>query len=138
MKRLIVSIKDVKLGEFLGLSLVKNVDEAHRHFLALLEQPSSRLNTHPTDYQMWRLGDMDTETGVVNPGIPGDLTPYTEVGVFLRDRELVKGELSLTPVEREQILAQRAADEEMESARKDREKKRSPGKQGNGTFRLEA
>lgn len=123
MKRLIVSIKDVKLGEFLGLSIVKNVEEAHRHFLEMLNAPSSRLNAYPADYQMWRLGDLDTETGVINAGIPGDLTPYSEVGVFLRDRELVGQELKLSEVERKQILSQREADQEMEKARLQRKGK---------------
>lgn len=138
MKRLIVSIKDTKLGEFLGVSLVKNVDEAQRHFMVLLEQKGSMMNVHPNDYQMWRLGEIDTETGVLVGGIPGDMTPYTEIGVFLRDRELVRHELQLSDVERKQILDQRAADQEMEDARLSRETSRLPKNGKKPTFKLEA
>lgn len=88
MKRLIVSIRDVKLGEYLGLSLTKNTAETQRHFMTLVTQDGNAINKFPRDYQVHIVGTFDTELGaLMSPQNVEDVTPYCEVDIALQVRD---------------------------------------------------
>lgn len=88
MKRLMVSIRDVKVGEYLGITLTKNTAEAQRHFLTLVNHEGAILNKFPRDYQLHIVGTFDTELGACCPGINvEDITPYCEVDLALQVRD---------------------------------------------------
>lgn len=88
MKKTIVSIRDVKTGEYLSLVLVKNHLEAKRAFLGLVHEPKSPLYRFPRDYHLHVIGEFNMLLG----GITGtehieDITPYAEVDELVLKRE---------------------------------------------------
>lgn len=82
MKRL-VAVRDVKLQEYLGVSVVKNDVEGQRHFSAILNHRESRIAQHPRDYQLHELGAIDMESGAIVPlEKVRDITPYEDLERF--------------------------------------------------------
>lgn len=73
-------VKDRKAGEFLFLVTMKVEAQAVRFFKDLLKQ--GQFEKHPEDYSIWILGDWNTETGLLNPCIARDVTPYSETEVI--------------------------------------------------------
>lgn len=91
MKRMVVSIRDVKTGEYLGLVQVKNQAEAERSFLSLCMDPKSPMYRFPRDYHLHLVGGFDPETGKlagVDDGVK-DLTPYTVIDELVTKREAI-------------------------------------------------
>ncbi|WNK13373.1 MAG: nonstructural protein [Microvirus sp.] len=88
MKKMLVSIKDVKTGEYLGLVQAVNVNDAQRSFMALCMEPKSPLYRFPRDYQLHNLGEFDNCTGDID-GLTKieDLTPYEFVDGLVRRRD---------------------------------------------------
>lgn len=62
MKFGVYSIKDLKTG-FLPVTIEYNDDSAIRNFEHACSNADSLFFTHPSDYQMWKLGSYDNETG---------------------------------------------------------------------------
>lgn len=88
MKKTIVSIRDVKTGEYLSLVLVKNHLEAKRAFLGLCFEPKSPLYRFPRDYQLHVIGEFNvTLGGIVGTDHIEDITPYTEVDELVSKRD---------------------------------------------------
>lgn len=86
-KKLLVSIRDVKVGEYLGLVQVRNTAEAERQFMALCMDSKSPMYSFPRDFQMHQVGTFDPESGVIEPCASVDLTPYTRVDELVARRE---------------------------------------------------
>lgn len=61
MKRNIYSIKDVIADEFGAIETCKNDAVATRMFKNILSQQK----VNPDDFELWCLGTVDTETGVI-------------------------------------------------------------------------
>lgn len=86
--KMIVSIRDVKTQEYLGLVQVKNVPEAIRQFVGLCLDPRSPMYRFPRDYQVHHLGSFDVDTGKITPlELVADLTPYTHIDELVTKRE---------------------------------------------------
>lgn len=62
MKYSVYSIKDLKTG-FLPPTVEMNDQSAIRNFEHACSNTQSLFFTHPGDYQFWRLGTYDTDTG---------------------------------------------------------------------------
>lgn len=77
MTRLVVSIRDVKVGEYMSLVVVKNVGEAERAFQNLCMEPRSPLHRFPRDYQMHQVGTFNPESGEISGISVKDVTPYS-------------------------------------------------------------
>lgn len=60
------SIRDVRTG-FMSPTLDQNAQSAVRNFEHAVMQSSSLMNSHPKDYQLFKIADFDSETGKVTP-----------------------------------------------------------------------
>lgn len=58
------AILDHKTG-FLPVQVDQNDASAARNFAHAIMQTGSILNTHAEDYELYKLGDYDTETGTI-------------------------------------------------------------------------
>lgn len=61
----VYSIRDSLTG-FLSITLDQNDASAMRNFRHAMTNTSSLMHTHPKDYDLYRLGTFDTETGVIS------------------------------------------------------------------------
>lgn len=64
MKFGLYSIKDLKTG-YLPISTDHNDNSAIRNFEHACKNTDSLFFTHPSDYQLWKLGTFDSDTGVI-------------------------------------------------------------------------
>lgn len=91
---IVVSVRDVKVGEYLSLVLAKNVDDAQRHFLGMVREPRSPLYSFPRDYQLHIFGTFNAESGTIYPESKNrDITPYNSVEAAILDNETRKTNL---------------------------------------------
>lgn len=65
----VFAIRDLKTG-FLSPTLDQNGDSAIRNFEHAIMRADSLFFTHPSDYSLHRIGDFDTDTGLITPVIP--------------------------------------------------------------------
>lgn len=63
MKMKIFSIKDLKAG-FQQVFLSANEAVAMRDFGSICNKPDTNYYNFPTDYELWCVGEFDTETGI--------------------------------------------------------------------------
>lgn len=63
MKMGIFSIKDLKSG-YQQIFLSANEAVAMRDFGSICNKPDTQYNNFPTDYELWKVGEFDTETGI--------------------------------------------------------------------------
>lgn len=78
-QRILVGVRDVKVGEFGILMVLSSADEAKRLYLEAVSDPKSKLGKYPTDFTMHELGLFDPETGKITPhDVFVDVTPYSE------------------------------------------------------------
>lgn len=78
-QRILVAVRDVKVGEFGPLMVLHNQAEAKRVYLHAMSDSKSQLGKFPTDYTLHELGLFDPENGRITPHeIPVDFTPYSE------------------------------------------------------------
>lgn len=66
MKYPIFSMRDVKVG-FMTPTIDANVPSAIRNFEHAVSASGSVMNTHPKDFQLYRVGEFDSETGEITP-----------------------------------------------------------------------
>lgn len=68
MKMLLCSVRDLKTG-FFTPTLEKNEQSAKRNFLNMLRNANSDslLAYAPSDFDLYVIGSMDIETGVIEP-----------------------------------------------------------------------
>lgn len=90
-QRILVGIRDVKVGEFGILMVLTSGEEAKRLYLEAVSDPKSKLGKYPTDFTMQELGLFDPETGRIQPHENFvDLTPYSQRDGIVAARESVK------------------------------------------------
>lgn len=61
------SIKDTKGEAFGPIFLTRAHGEAERALKDEVTNPQSRINKHPTDFDLWHLGTYDDVTGKIEP-----------------------------------------------------------------------
>lgn len=61
----VYSIKDLKTG-FLPVTIEYNDNSAIRNFEHACASAESLFYTHPGDYQLWKLGTFNSDTGELN------------------------------------------------------------------------
>lgn len=69
MKLPVYAIRDVR-STFTGLTVDTNDATASRNFAHAVMQVGSIMNSHPQDFSLYRLGEFDTDTGVLIPLSP--------------------------------------------------------------------
>lgn len=67
INQLVVAIKDRAVNAVLGIGLAPTKGAAIRNFQDDLAQPNNQMAKHPDDYELWILGEMNTETGQIKP-----------------------------------------------------------------------
>jgi hypothetical protein len=88
MKKMIVSIRDVKTREYLGLVQVVNWDDAKRSFMGLCMEPKSPLYRFPRDFRLHVVGEFDVSSGKITATeTVEDITPYDHVEHLINKRE---------------------------------------------------
>lgn len=63
------SVRDTKTG-FLPPQADQNNDSAIRNFMHACMQKDSLMYTHGTDFELYKIGEYDTESGIINPCNP--------------------------------------------------------------------
>lgn len=64
------SMKDTKAGSF-GIPFFKlNQNLAQRDFVTLIKQADGIMKQFPADFELWKVGSWDDQTGIMNGGIP--------------------------------------------------------------------
>lgn len=78
-QKILVGVRDVKVGEFGILMVLTSQDEAKRLYMEAVADSKSKLGKYPTDFTMHELGLFDPETGKITPHeVHVDVTPYSE------------------------------------------------------------
>lgn len=62
------AVKDLKVG-FMMPQPFPNDEAAKRAFEISAQDPRSPLNQCPQDYEFWRLGHFDDQTGILTPAV---------------------------------------------------------------------
>lgn len=79
-QRILLGLRDVKIGEYVTVLPLRSEAEAQRFFLDSLNNPQSQMAKYPRDYQIHILASFDPESGAVSPeAAPRDITPYSGV-----------------------------------------------------------
>lgn len=68
MKGYLYSIKDAKTG-FMAPAFDSNDATAVRNFDAACQHPESLLRQYPSDFSLWRVAEIDLDTGKVEPSL---------------------------------------------------------------------
>lgn len=90
-QKVIVCIRDVKIGEYQTLMVLHNQAEAKRLFLHAMSDPKSQLGKFPHDYTLHELGLFDPETGRITVhDLVVDFTPYTERDAVIAGNKLAE------------------------------------------------
>lgn len=82
--QIVVSIKDAATGAFSRPAFVASRGQAVRSFQDELNRPDSDLARHPSDYDLFQLGEFDETTGEFRNNFP-------ELLIRARDLVTVKG-----------------------------------------------
>lgn len=69
MTKLVVSMRDAKVG-FTDVALEHSYDTAIRNFSYALNSKDSLLYTNAADFDLWQVGEFDSDTGTIVPTIP--------------------------------------------------------------------
>ena len=69
MKFQIYAIRDIHTG-FMSPTVDQNDACAMRNFVHAVRNPSSLMNSHTADYQLFQLGTYDVDTGEIVPCVP--------------------------------------------------------------------
>lgn len=69
MKFNLYAIRDAKVG-FLSITVEQNDAVALRNFEHAKLNTQSLMFSHPADYELFRLGTYDSETGMIEPILP--------------------------------------------------------------------
>lgn len=68
MIHVLVSVQDRATGAFQPISTVRAIGEAIRGFQDAISNPNNaQLHQHPDDFDMYVVGHMDDDTGIVTP-----------------------------------------------------------------------
>lgn len=59
------AIKDLKINEFLQIVPFRTNAEAIRGFADLIQKDNTLMSAHPEDFQLFRLGAVDMESGKI-------------------------------------------------------------------------
>lgn len=90
-QKILVAVRDVKIGEYQTLMVLHNQAEAKRLFLHAMSDPKSQLGKFPNDYTLHEVGLFDPETGRVTPHeLLVDFTPYTEKDAVVAGHKLTE------------------------------------------------
>lgn len=65
----VYSIRDVKTG-FMSPTIEQNDDAAARNFYHAVANSDGILFTYASDFSLYRIANFDSDTGVMDPGIP--------------------------------------------------------------------
>lgn len=67
MKKLLMSIRDVKADNFTSVWQSDNIATAMRTFVDVAHDAQSFVCRYPEDFGLYRLGEFDSTTGVIIP-----------------------------------------------------------------------
>lgn len=91
-QRILVGVRDVKVGEYGLLMVMHNQGEAKRLYLHACSDGKSQLGKFPADFTMHELGLFDPESGKITPHeLPVDFTPYSERDAVVALQEVKHG-----------------------------------------------
>ena len=65
----IYSVRD-KLDGFIGPCVERGDQLATRSFTTVVNSPDSKLFANPGDYDLYKIGEFDTESGSIEPCLP--------------------------------------------------------------------
>lgn len=71
MQKLVIAVKDTKIGSFEAVHQVKHVGEAIRGWDTVRSEGDTKYAKYPQDFELYQIATFDEETGLMTP-----LTPY--------------------------------------------------------------
>lgn len=74
----IVAVHDAALACFLNPFVVPHIGGAIRSFMDEAKNPESPVHKHPEDYDLYLIGDYDTDTGMITPQVPMQIASATD------------------------------------------------------------
>ncbi len=73
MKMSVFSVLDAKTRAFMMPFYSHTIASALRTFSDATKDPASLMHQHPSDFQLWLIGEFDDQTGEITPQIPQSL-----------------------------------------------------------------
>lgn len=73
MKINLYSVRDNKLGSFFPPIAAESDLQATRRLIIMRKDEQSQIHHFPGDYDMYRIAEMDTDTGVITPTSPVEM-----------------------------------------------------------------
>lgn len=70
MQQLIIAVRDRQLNAFMRPFTAQTAGQAIRSFRDEINRPDSELNRHPEDYELYRLGTFNEQTGEIKSEDP--------------------------------------------------------------------
>lgn len=74
----IVVVHDAALACFLNPFVTPHIGGAIRSFMDEARNQESPVNKHPEDYDLYLIGDYDTDTGMITPQVPMQIASATD------------------------------------------------------------
>lgn len=74
----VYAIRDSRVG-FMTPTLDQNDPAATRNFAHAAMEPSSLMHSHPSDFDLYRVGEFDTDSGEIKPCVPSHVVSAVEV-----------------------------------------------------------
>lgn len=65
MKMIIIALKDRGADYFRPAAAIRTRGEAIRGMADEANNPQSQIGQHPTDYELWQIGEFDDQTGEI-------------------------------------------------------------------------
>lgn len=79
MKYVVVAIRDEMTGFFSPQCEVNESTAARNFEHAVVSHPDSLFFTHPADYGLYRIGEFDSDTGVMEPCLPEPIISAAQI-----------------------------------------------------------
>ena len=79
MKYGLYAIRDAKVG-FMTVTVDSNDASARRNFEHACAQTNSLFFTHPQDYDLFKVGIYDSDSGVIEPIVPAEFLSAAPIG----------------------------------------------------------
>lgn len=64
--KIIVAVKDLAVEQFGQPFTLRHTNEAMRSFRDEVQNPESPIAKHPSDYELWQVGEYNEDTGMIN------------------------------------------------------------------------
>lgn len=69
-QRPIIAVYDKKIGAYESTHVARHIGDAIRDWDHIRKDPATKFGKHPEDFDLFELGTLDEETGIITPKSP--------------------------------------------------------------------